>query len=128
MYGDDAATGEVREGLHDVVQERLELVREVDVVNDHVVVAGLLDGAVEVWLPQAKPIEKRPLKLVIADHVAGRWNAGGGVGHEADFLSPGFRLGLMAEPKNAQRAFHVIHDGTGTPHASGLPPSLAAVK
>ena len=43
--------GEIREGLHDVVQERLEFVREVDVVNDHVVVAGLLDGAVEVWLP-----------------------------------------------------------------------------
>jgi len=38
----DEETGEVREGLHDVVQERLELVREIDVVNDHVVVAGLL--------------------------------------------------------------------------------------
>jgi hypothetical protein len=38
----DEESGEVRKGLHDVVQERLELVREVDVVNDHVVVAGLL--------------------------------------------------------------------------------------
>jgi hypothetical protein len=101
--------------LHDVVQERLELVRQVDVVNDHVVVAGLLDGAVEVWLPQAKRIAKRPLKLVIADHVAGRWNAGGGVGREADLVCPGFRLGLMAEPMNAQRAFDVIHDGTVPP-------------
>jgi hypothetical protein len=128
MYVEDAATGEVREGLHDVVQERLEIICEVDVVNDHVVVAGLLDGAVEVWLPQAKPIDKRPLKLVIADHVAGRWNAGGGVGHEADLVCPGFRLGLMAEPMNAQGAFDVIHDGTGTPMPSGLPPSLAAVK
>jgi len=107
----DEETGEVREGLHDVVQERLELVREIDVVNDHVVVAGLLDGAVEVWLPQAKPIAKSPLKLVIADHVAGRWNAGGGVGHEADLVCPGFRLSLLAEPKNAQRAFDVVHDG-----------------
>src|SRR6266849_9271982 len=101
-----------REGLHDVVQERLELVREIDVVNDHVVVAGLLDGAVEVWLPQAKPIAKRPLKLVIADHVAGRWNAGGGVRREADLVCPGFRLSLLAEPKNAQRAFDVVHHGT----------------
>ena len=84
-------------------------------VNDHVVVAGLLDGAVEVWLPQAKPIAKRPLKLVIADHVAGRWKAGSGVGREADLVCPGFRLGLMAEPKNAQRAFDVIHNGTGPP-------------
>src|SRR6266851_2293381 len=107
-----------REGLHDVVQERLELVREIDVVNDHVVVAGLLDGAVEVWLPQAKPIAKRPLKLVIADHVAGRWNAVGGVGSEADLVCPGFWLGLMAEPNNAQRAFDVIHDGMGTPMRS----------
>src|SRR6266852_8917322 len=104
-------------GLRDVVQERLELVREIDVVNDHVVVAGLLDGAVEVWLPQAKPIAKRPLKLVIADHVAGRWNAGGGVGCEADLVCPGFRLRLMVEPMNAQRAFHVIH-------AHGVPPCL----
>jgi hypothetical protein len=108
----------VREGLHDVVQERLELVREIDVVNDHVVVAGLLDGAVEVWLPQAKPIAKRPLKLVIADHVAGRWNGGGGIGSEADLVCPGFWLGLMAEPNNAQRAFDVIHDGMGTPMRS----------
>jgi hypothetical protein len=42
-----------------------------------------------VWLPQAKPIAKRPLKLVIADHVAGRWNVGGGVGREADLVCPG---------------------------------------
>src|SRR5216683_7900077 len=118
----DEETSEVREGLHDVVQERLELVREIDVVNNHVVVAGLLDGAVEVWLPQAKPIAKRPLKLVIADHVAGRWNAGGGVGREADLVCPGFRLRLMAEPMNAQRAFDVIHDGTGPP-AFRFPPS-----
>src|SRR5882724_12479275 len=114
----DEETGEVREGLHDVVQERLELVREIDVVNNHVVVAGLLDGAVEVWLPQAKPIAKRPLKLVIADHVAGRWNAVGGIGSEADLVCPGFWLGLMAEPNNAQRAFDVIHDGMGTPMRS----------
>src|SRR5712691_1561577 len=71
-----------------------------------------------VWLPQAKPIAKRPLKLVIADHVAGRWNAGGGIGSEADLVCPGFRLGLMAEPNNAQRAFDVIHDGIGTPMRS----------
>ena len=51
---------------------------------------------------------------VIADYVAGRWKAGSGVGREADLVCPGFRLGLMAEPKNAQRAFDVIHDGTGT--------------
>ncbi len=35
----DEETGEVREGLHDVVQERLELVREIDVVNDQIMLS-----------------------------------------------------------------------------------------
>src|SRR5439155_9858044 len=89
-------------GLRDLVQERLELVREIDVVNDHVVVAGLLDGAVEVWVRQAKPIGKRAPKLIIADPVGGRWNAVGGIGSGASLLCPGFWLGIMSDPKNEQ--------------------------
>src|SRR5262245_22045735 len=76
--------------LEDVVQERLELVRELNVVNDDAVVAGFFDGAAEVWFPQTEPVAKRPSELVIADDVAGRWNGDGSVGREADLVSPGF--------------------------------------
>jgi hypothetical protein len=114
--------------FQDVVQERLELVRELNVVNDNVVVAGFFDGAVEIWFPQAEPVAKCPSELVIADDVAGRWNGGGSIGRETDLVSPGFRLGLTTEPQNAQRAFNVIHHGTSTPIDFGVPPSRATVK
>ena len=91
-YRWDKETGEVRGGLHGVVQERLELVREVDVVNDHVVVAGLLDGAVEVWLPQAKPIAKplsscpsAPMEVDAREFAGNRSGNNVGCGNRAGF-------------------------------------------
>src|SRR5262245_53464645 len=96
----------------DVVEERFELVRELNVVNDNAVMAGFFNGNAEVWFPQAEPVAKRSSELVIADNIAGRWNGGGGVGDEADLVSPWFRLGVSTEPQNAQRAVGVIHHRT----------------
>jgi len=97
----------LRAGLH----ERLERVREVDVVNHHRVVARLLDGPVDVWLVQVQPVAKGALELPIAHDIAGRRNMFRGVGREADLIAPRFRLGLTTEALNAQGAFKVIHDG-----------------